>query len=288
MALTDLYSESNGNSWTAKEGWLDNNTPFCEWEGVTCENSYVVTGLDLSGIGMTGRIPMDSLLKLNSLKTLNLSNNALTNSISNKFYRLFLLEELDLSNNELTSTIPSRFGASLRLKKLNLSDNNLTGTIPGLMGFMLGLEELQLQNNPGLTGGMAPEVCALHASWAIGNMESFSGETQGEIIQDLLDLVEGLIPEELPEFLDFLPDFSILTDFLADSTAFVALLNRFPSAKLETVSADCNIEVPCTCCSEGFQPCCYNEVGVKNCTQSRSSNFLENFFSTGDLEDSTE
>lgn len=285
-ALKSLYSTSNGDTWTSKEGWLT-DVPYCEWEGVTCKGR-VVTGLDLSGVGMTGPIPMDSLLKLNFLKTLNLSGNSLTSSISDKFFRLFRLEELDLSGNQLTSSIPGKIGLSLKLNKLNLSDNNLTGTIPSFMGLMLGLEELQLQKNDGLTGGMAREVCALHASWAIGSMEKFSGETQDEIIQDLLDLAGGLIPEELPEFLDFIPQFlestlgSSLPDFLANSAAFTQLLKMFPSARLEIVSADCNIEVPCTCCSESFQPCCYNDLGVKNCTESRSANYLKDFFSTED------
>jgi len=193
-ALVDLYTSTNGASWTdnATNNWTVTNTP-CSWTGVTCDtvpgNVTVInrgtqnligtisdlsalTGLTIIRLGinqLTGSIP--DLSALTSLKTLSLKDNQLTGSIPS-LNTLTNLQVLRLWGNQLTGSIPD-LSALTVLEILGLRNNQLTGSIPDLSN-LTSLKELTLQDNQ-LTGSI-PD---LPASLTVTDLSynAFNGET---------------------------------------------------------------------------------------------------------------
>ena len=110
--------------------------PIIYWTGVEIEgspgNPSRVTGLNLSGLGLSGSIPIE-------LKTLT------------------ALTHLRLDSNQLVGTIPSELGNLANLKYLDLSNNRLEGSIPRELEGLSNLKELYLQGN-GLTGCVAKDL----------------------------------------------------------------------------------------------------------------------------------
>ncbi|XP_060203126.1 LRR receptor-like serine/threonine-protein kinase GHR1 [Lycium barbarum] len=110
-------------------------------------DALVITELDLSGNNLTGSI---SMITSTTLRTLNLSSNALSgelpfltgssavldlskNQFEGNLTRMLKwgnIEFLDLSQNRLTGNIPEVTAQFLRLYHLNLSHNTLTGSLP--------------------------------------------------------------------------------------------------------------------------------------------------------------
>ena len=131
---------------TATLNWAT-TLPLGSWDGVTAMGTPPrVTGLDLSGEGLSGTIP-------GSLGS------------------LFELTELDLSSNSLTGSIPEEMGWLHNLTTLRLSGNNLTGCIPlALKGVAtndlssLNLLYCQPETPAGLTAGTAGEF-SVPLSW---------------------------------------------------------------------------------------------------------------------------
>ncbi len=147
---------------------------FANWDGVAYGTpagaaSLRVTGLDLSGEGLTGSIPAE-MGGLTGLETLDLSDNGLTGSIPSELGNLEALQTLDLSDNGLSGSIPAALGeqdASTppqtklgRLTTLRLKGNELSGEIPAALGNLARLEELDLSNNS-LTGAIPAELRGL-------------------------------------------------------------------------------------------------------------------------------
>ena len=104
--------------------------PIHEWQGVTVGGSPPrVTGLDLAGTGLTGRIPPE-LGRLDGLVHLNLAINRLTGPVPPELGRLAALRGLILDRNALTGAIPAELGRLRRLESLWLRENRLTGLVP--------------------------------------------------------------------------------------------------------------------------------------------------------------
>ena len=74
-ALRILYSATGGENWTRSDGWLG-GAYLGNWHGVETDSAGRVSGLDLSGNGLSGRLPRE-LGDLASLATLNVSSNEL-------------------------------------------------------------------------------------------------------------------------------------------------------------------------------------------------------------------
>ena len=147
---------------------------FANWDGVAYgapagATSLRVTGLDLSGEGLTGRIPAE-LGDLTGLEALDLSDNGLTGSIPSEIGNLKALETLDLADNGLSGRIPEALGEQDTstppqtrlggLTTLRLKGNQLSEEIPAALGNITRLEELDLSNNS-LTGTIPTELSAL-------------------------------------------------------------------------------------------------------------------------------
>ena len=102
--LRTLYEGAGGENWTNSAGWLEGATAN-GWYGVETDSLGRVSGLDLSGNGLSGELP-EELGDLNRLTT------------------------LDLSGNGLSGRLPERLGALLALTKLNVGGNDLWGPLP--------------------------------------------------------------------------------------------------------------------------------------------------------------
>ena len=172
LALQSLYNETNGDLWTISSPWSFNeplNTaPHCNFEGVTCDGNYLVTGLDLQNFGLDGSIPdsvyqsLDYLQRinmrdnplltgtfplrviseqsLNSLSRIDFSKTGLTGTLDPlaliNFSELANLS-IDLEGTYLDGTIPTEIGVYSH--SLNLLDTRISGTLPTQIGRMTTL-----------------------------------------------------------------------------------------------------------------------------------------------------
>ena len=100
------------------------------WQGVTVDGpERRVTGLDLAGLGLNGRIPPE-LGDLAGLEHLNLSYNTLTGGIPPELGKLTDLRTLELAGNALTGPIPPELGGLDILLFLRLAGNDFHGCLP--------------------------------------------------------------------------------------------------------------------------------------------------------------
>ncbi|XP_047165090.1 receptor-like protein 7 [Vigna umbellata] len=92
----------------------------CQWNGVTCSMGHV-TGLDLSGESISGKLHNSTLFHLQYLLQLNLAYNDFNSSIPFKFDKLKNLRSLNLSNAGFHGQIPSQISQLTNLTTLDLS-----------------------------------------------------------------------------------------------------------------------------------------------------------------------
>mmetsp|Transcript_16842 Transcript_16842/g.38612 ORF Transcript_16842/g.38612 Transcript_16842/m.38612 type:complete len:412 (-) Transcript_16842:192-1427(-) len=186
-ALLVLYFGADGGAWTNTAGWSSLSGACDNWHGVTCLDSFV-TGIDLDGNNLHGKVPEDFCL-IRRLKTLRLGGNKveLPSCVSN----LSALEELDFKGNSFAGRVPvnlysmgsimfldlsdNEFSGSMdslfpelstsyetvfpKLSTLNLSNNKFSGEIPqNMLRRMTNLDSLVLSGNPTLTGSLN-EIC---------------------------------------------------------------------------------------------------------------------------------
>ena len=223
--LVGLYEALDGDGWANSDNW-GTDAPLAEWYGVTTDERGRVTGLDLSGNGLSGEIPADLGL-LESLEVLDLSGSGmrdqaepeqcasppsplsvgggLTGSIPRALGALKRLRTLDLGYNSLTGSIPPELGDIDNLKVLDLGWNMLTGSIPRQLGGLGNLEVLALcrqrrwdgsEHAGGLSGSIPPELGDLE------NLEVLNLRSNGYYDSELRQYLGGLtgsIPEELAE-----------------------------------------------------------------------------------------
>ena len=119
--------------------WLSSNsssTPCSGWQGVTCDSTSRVTGLQLSSAGIAGTFP-DYLDQLDSLAVLQLATGQLQGTLPDSWPQSFpLLRQLDLSANNISGGMPTTWmatGAFPNLTSLNLQgafSKNTTRTLP--------------------------------------------------------------------------------------------------------------------------------------------------------------
>ncbi len=141
-ALIDLFTQTNGPTWSDQTNW-DKPTPCSTpWFGITCTTGNV-TAIDLRGNNLAGTLP-DTINALTFLRSLNLNASQLSGTIP-ILTGLTNLQYLHLSNNQLIGTIPSLSGLT-NLVILYLDNNQLNGTFPSLSG-LTKLVALDVENN---------------------------------------------------------------------------------------------------------------------------------------------
>ncbi|KAK4756872.1 hypothetical protein SAY87_006999 [Trapa incisa] len=142
MRLKESFTDTRA----ALASWAGGSHPCSGWRGVVCINN-IITGLHLSDLGLSGKIDVDALLTIRSLRTVSFTNNGFSGPIP-EFSRLGAIKSLLLSRNHFSGEIPPDFfSRMLSLKKVWLSDNNFTGPIPASVALLPNLLELHLERN---------------------------------------------------------------------------------------------------------------------------------------------
>lgn len=157
-ALAALYNSTDGPNWRDNANWLTDR-PLDAWHGVTTDDDGRVTGLDLHGNELRGRIPPE-LGGLSGLMVLRLSDNRLSGHIPPELGSLSDLRHLFLDGNELDGRIPPELGRLSNLVILHLGANGITGQIPPELGRLSGIRQLFLNDNE-LSGQIPPELGGL-------------------------------------------------------------------------------------------------------------------------------
>ncbi|CAI7811171.1 unnamed protein product [Closterium sp. NIES-53] len=97
------------------DGWTDANPDCSTTAGVTCDDTGMITKLEIAYTRISGSIP-SSISALRKLQVLNLASNQLTGSIPEELGALSNLRIMYFLNNNLAGPIPSTIGS---LKYLN-------------------------------------------------------------------------------------------------------------------------------------------------------------------------
>jgi Leucine-rich repeat (LRR) protein len=147
---TSLGSNLDVNGWRCGGGLPLSDT--CNWTGVTCESSNVVS-ININSTSISGTLPA-SIGDMTSLTSLQFGTNELSGNIPTEIGKLTNLVILSLYNNKLNGTIPTSIGDMINLQWLDLSYNNITGSIPYEIGELTLLEVLYLQSN--ILNGIIP------------------------------------------------------------------------------------------------------------------------------------
>ncbi len=203
-ALIDLYTSTNGASWTDSPGndWNQDDSP-CSWTGVTCSlgTSGNVTQIARMSEKLIGTIP--DLSALISLQKIYLGDNQLTGSIPN-LSSLTDLTYISIWDNQLTGSIPDLSNLT-NLETLDLSSNQLTGAVPNLSA-LTTLTQIILANNQ-LTGSIPnlnPSVIdlRLHNNQLSGTIPTLSTLTSLDILKLKNNQLSGTIPALPPSLTD--------------------------------------------------------------------------------------
>mmetsp|Transcript_48680 Transcript_48680/g.55180 ORF Transcript_48680/g.55180 Transcript_48680/m.55180 type:complete len:2664 (+) Transcript_48680:160-8151(+) len=142
--LEQLYYAMDGLNWIDNTNWLDSDESICNWFGIQCDSESVetVSSINLSYNRLSNEFPSGTY-KLPSLKELNLQGNPITftfNGIGNAVN----LESLDLEDTGLTSLFG--VGQAKNLKLLRVDSNNFA-SFPNDVFDIPTLEVLSLSNN---------------------------------------------------------------------------------------------------------------------------------------------
>ena len=108
--IKSFYEATGGADWTNSDGWLGEDA-VSEWHGVQADSLGRVTGLDLSGNGLEGRVP-GNLAQLSRLIELRIGGNALSGRLPLGLTRL-PLQEFGYADTELCTPVEARFQAWL-------------------------------------------------------------------------------------------------------------------------------------------------------------------------------
>ena len=104
--IKSLYEATGGADWTNSDGWLGEDA-VSEWYGVQSDSLGRVTGLDLSGNGVEGRVP-GNLARLSRMIELRIGGNALSGRLPLGLTRL-PLQEFDYADTGLCAPVEVEF-----------------------------------------------------------------------------------------------------------------------------------------------------------------------------------
>ncbi|KAK7359067.1 hypothetical protein VNO77_01013 [Canavalia gladiata] len=167
-ALITFKSQLSNDSINPLSSWNQNSSLCKNWSGVLCDKlGQRVTGLDLSGLGLSGELS-PYIGNLSSLQSLQLQGNQLTGEIPHQIgmlpsniTNLNELQILDLSSNKIVSKIPEDISSLKKLQVLKLGRNSLYGAIPASLGNISSLKNVSFGTNS-LSGWIPSDLGRLH------------------------------------------------------------------------------------------------------------------------------
>lgn len=138
-------------NWDAKTSACD------DWNGVTCNRDKSrIIAVRLPEVGVRGRIPTNTLVRLSALRILSLRSNDISGTFPSDLLKLRNLTALYLQFNKFQGPLPSEFSVWKHLSVLDLSSNAFNGSIPLSISNLTHLEALNLANNS--FSGNIPDV----------------------------------------------------------------------------------------------------------------------------------
>ena len=228
--MVAIYDSTDGDNWDNNSGWLETDTPPCNWDGVTCDDE-LVTKLYFYGNNLNGILPSE-IGNLTNLTYLGLGHNQLT-SLPPEIGNLTNLTYLDLGHNQLTS-LPPGIGNLTNLYEIILHSNQFS-SLPPEIGNLTNLKDLWLNYNRPLNGPLPAYLTTFKQL----NEFDFKGtdlcESQDKIFQDWLNNlidVRSTDVDCLHLILTHVPDSAIddIETFLNDNN--VVLIIRLIKFKL--------------------------------------------------------
>ena len=138
--LIALFHATDGPNWINATGW-NGDSPLRTWHGVLVDDTGRVSGLNLAGNRLKGRMPL-GLAELEHLRVLTVGSNELVGRIPQELGGLSGLAELDLSRNQLSGPVPVALGDLAGLEQLRLDHNALAGPLPQSLTSLVGLQVL--------------------------------------------------------------------------------------------------------------------------------------------------
>lgn len=190
--------------------------------------------LFLNDCGFMGKLDDTSLINLEGLVRLDMSNNEFTGNIPAHFFSNPNLEILDLAlnqlegglsmdgvgesiainltflslhGNNLSGQVPEALSSLYSLELLDLSDNEFTGPMPDIFGSFPFLYSLFLSENnfdPGpVPSTLASQIMlfelSLRNTGRTGQLPGYIGDTPDHAFFDLIDLSENSFTGNIPE-----------------------------------------------------------------------------------------
>ncbi|XP_020099807.1 pollen receptor-like kinase 3 [Ananas comosus] len=160
---------------TALSAWSSSaaaGSPPCDpsspWPGLVCFRG-ILTGLRLSGLGLSGSFDPAALARFPALRSISLAGNSLSGPLpTSLFSSMPHLKKLYLDNNAFSGPIPASLANATRLLELRLDHNRLDGPLPTTLP--PSLKQLNVSYNS-LTGPpVEPSLVArFSASAFLGN-----------------------------------------------------------------------------------------------------------------------
>jgi len=218
FVLAVFYYSTNGDKsyWRTNDGWMRHETHECDWytdetTGIICsdDNENYKT-LHLNNMNLTGAIPSELFL-LSSLVKIDLSMNALMETIPTQIENCHNLRHLDLFGNYLSGPIPpfsSNDDNNIKMKQLtylDLDGNLFSAKIPKGLSKLTKIRIASFMNNQ-LSGSIPTEIFAMWGGRKKGE-ENDSEEGSSSSISyhkrsiDFFDLagnmLTGIIPTEI-------------------------------------------------------------------------------------------
>lgn len=118
--------------------------------------------LDLTRNAISGPIPSEIGL-MSNLRTLKLLENDIQSTLPTEIFQLTSLKEVWLYDNNLSGPVPTEFGLLASMGQLNTfaaSKNQFSGALPSQLGLVTQLTQLKMETNQ-LTGSIPVELASL-------------------------------------------------------------------------------------------------------------------------------
>lgn len=149
-ALISFYEATGGSGWRNKANWCSDK-PLDQWYGITTDAEGKVSGIELPGNNLSGRVIDYTVELLENLEKLDLSGNKIT-WVTPRIGNSKTLRYFDISDNQINSTLPEEYvnliyylengGGNLKdMDKFCVNDNFYYGKLPLYFSGALFLDE---------------------------------------------------------------------------------------------------------------------------------------------------
>mmetsp|Transcript_7206 Transcript_7206/g.18310 ORF Transcript_7206/g.18310 Transcript_7206/m.18310 type:complete len:327 (-) Transcript_7206:62-1042(-) len=260
-AAVFYFSTNVDETWTstAKTNWLSITQTECEWEGVSCDGQYRITGLEFQDSGIGGTLPRE-MVNLEHLVILGIDNTGgihgkLSGGIPAEFANLTSLSIFHLQGNDFTEPLPDHlFENWYEINTINLNSNTLPGSIPSSVDALESCTDLDLSHNR-LTNEIPPQISGMENVGILKlNNNELTGQIREEDFQHLVKCRTLLLG--FNSFTGAVPSFTAMpllsnVDLTYLPEVSGSILNAtcdLINGNAGTYSVDCD-KVTCFCCS---------------------------------------